>query len=1165
MYSNRKIISYFKNILFIGSICFLFGFNTIKVHSVVRQKVSLNGTWEFKWDNEKRLSYPPNDKGWTKIKVAIISQYATGFGTEGSNHWAWYRRKVRVPDSMKGQRIKLRFSSVKYKAGVYWNGEKVGEHSDGYIPFEIDITDKIDFSKENELLVGVIDHIALQRPDVLPYSRYEYGYTGKHPLSPPYETVIGPVYRTERPIGGICDNVDIVSYPKVYIEDFHITTSVRRSHIMVQVSVLNQSIDNGSYEAAVFIEDKGKIINDFPKQSVLVASGKSVGLLFEESWKNPHLWSHEDPYLYTMIFRIYQNDKIIDEKKFRFGFREYWIEGTQFYLNGRVFKVRRNHFNYGATYEDAKRYMKTLKSINVNQIRLHHKGAPEWILSMADEIGMTLCPESAFYTRWRWYDIENPKMWENARIHWAGIVKSAKNHPSVVMYSLENEMISTARGPEYLDKRRRYRDNWIKIGQYVRSLDPTKPLQYSSGTDIDGWCETVNIHYPRDIKYFFQYPNDLYWNEHEQLTEKKGFGIYGRGSKKYYWKKDKPLIMGEYGFWYHCNPPHGLTAFIGDDAYVENNWYKTYYWCLKKKYYKYSGIAANPWVYTKDREDIFPLQEVFLKDWQSNYYSKELLRKEIIVLNEDYHSKSLQLKVKLTSKNKILDKKNISIKLKEGEKWINEISFKLPDVKKRLNANLDMILINKGKEVNLNSHPIHIFPVIRPVKYDINKTGLYDPDGKSFRELISSGFIFTKVDNLINQEISKLNILIIGKDAVDIQFRSYAILLNEFVNKGGRIIFLEQTKVETMDWLPFKIDIDKHHSSTIAFQAIPDHPILNKIEKDDLKFWRGTHQVSKYNFIRPCFWNFNTISYVGGEKGIDHTPLVTLPYGKGLFVFSQFIISEEMSKEPAAFILFNNMLKYVSDYTSSYNKTGVFADSKSFLSRALTMFGADVEYIDNFPPPNLNSYDVLFIDCKVNLENYKYYLKEYLTGGGKIVLREITPDTYYNIKSILPEDISIAPMPEVKYYLPNKSTQDLKISFSPHKKNMNSYPLGWENELELSELRCPIRAYKVDYNSIFAGITNTDLYWRTPTKYSKMFDKEIAPIASHVITGNNMIPFTQPAIIAIIPHGDGEIIIDQIDWETGLKKVTDSTCRIISNFLNNLKIKMKPNISYNEE
>jgi beta-galactosidase len=1134
-------------------------------YSAERQKISLNGTWDFKWDDENRLSYPPQDSGWDKIKVEIISQYATGFGKDGKNHWAWYRRNVRVPQTMKEEQIKIRFSQVKHKAIVYWNGEKVGEHSDGYIPFEIDITGKVNFYGENVLLVGVIDRIALQRADALPYSVQNDTWDGDGSRRPPESALLNGIYRTTRPIGGIVDNVDLVSYPRVCIDDFHITTSVRRSNCMVEVSISNKSLQEGEFEASIMIEDKGKIVKEFPKQMLSLDDGKDKRIRFKQEWANAHYWSHEDPYLYTMVLKLSDGTKVVDEIDFRFGFREYWIEGTDFYLNGKIFKIRRNHFNYGDSYEDAKYYMKTLKSINVNQIRLHHKAAPEWILNYADEIGMTLVPESSFYSRTRWYDIDNPLMWENAKNQWSGIVKSAKNHPSVVMYSVENEMMSTG---SYLaetdpEKWERYVKRWAEVGQHIKNLDPTKPLQYSWGKDAGGWAETVNLHYQRDIKYFFQYPNDLYWLENENLTEKEGYGYGGRWTRNYIWKKDKPLILGEFGYQYHANPPHGLTPFIGDDAYVSNNWYKTWYWCLEKKYkaYKYSGITANPWVFTSDREVFFKLEEVFLKNWMSNYYSGEKLHKEIIVLNEDFIAKTLTLNIALEGKNKSYFQKRLSLDLQEGEKWVKELSFVLPKVTKRVNADLNMKLVRDGKTVDMYTLPVHIFPEVSNITYQTDKIGLYDPQGKSFREMTSTGFIFSKINSITKDALSKLQVLIIGKDAVTLQFNQKDII-DEFVRKGGRVIFLEQTLVPNISWPSFRLEIDKDHSSTIAFKAVASHPILNHIEKEDLKYWRGNHQVSRFNFVRPSFWNYSTIAYVGGENGINHTPLVTLPCGKGLYMFSQFVLSDEMSNEPVALILFNNMLKHVLDYKPTYRKAGVFADQQSLLPEILANFGAEVTSFQKFLPEDLDSYDVLFFDGNVNLVKYKSSLERFLSRGGKIVLRELSPEKFKNIESILPADISLKPMPELKIFDPDLVDPDkLKISFSATRDeriDTTPYPLGWENEMEMKEVVCPIRAYKFGSHRLLDGITNTDLFWRKSVGYLGTTGEEIAPITSYMVTGDKLVPLTEPAILAIIPVQKGEIIIDQIDWQTGLKKIPTNTRRIISNFLNNLEIKMTP-------
>ena len=1131
-----------------------------------RQIVSLNGIWDFKWDNENYLVYPPDSSAWDKIKVGIISEYVTGFGKNGTNHRAWYRRTVKVPVSMKGNQIKIRFSSVKFRADVYWNGEKIGTHLDGYIPFEIDITNKVKFEGENELLVGVTDRIAIQRSDVLPYTVMEQGAEGDGVLGPPDATILNAVYRTSRPIGGIVDKVELVSYPFVYIEDFHITTSVRKSYCMVEVTTLNNSSKSGSYETDVVIKDKGKIVKKFPKQSVYLAAGENKKKLFKLAWDNAHLWSPEEPYLYDMELRLYEGDKVIDETTFKMGFREYWIEGTEFYLNGKVFKIRRNHFNFGDSYEDGLKYMQMLKDMNVSQIRLHHRAAPEWILDYADEIGMTLVTESAFFSRTIWYDIDNPYMWENAKKHWAGIIKSAKNHPSVIMYSVENEMLSTG---SYMaetdpDKWQRYINNWIEVGKHIKNLDPTKPLQYSWGQDVGGWAETINMHYQRHIRSFFQYPNDLYWLENENLTERKGFGIGGDWNHNYNWKRDKPYIMGEFGYQYHANPPHGLTSFIGDKAYVSNNWYKTWYWALEQKYkaYKYSGISANPWVFTSDRDVLFPLEEVFLKDWRSNFYSGEELRKEIIVLNESYQSKKLDLEINFSDEDEIYYEEKITLNLKEGEKWINELNFSLPKVSKRLNATLTMKLVKNSKELDKYSIPIHIFPQRGTVDYVTGEIGLYDPHGKTLRELTLSGFVFTKLDVINKETLSKLKVLVIGKDALTLDFDKKE-EISEFVKRGGSTIILEQTLIPNHSWPFFRLEIDKEHSSTIAFKSAADHPILKGIEEDDLKYWRGNHQVSQFNFVRPKFWNYTTVSHVGSGMGINHTPLLTFPYGEGILIFSQFVLSKEMANEPAAFILFNNMLEYSLEYKSSYKKAGMYVGKESFLPKAIKYFGAKVEHLENFPPKDIGTYDVLFFDGAIDLKEHHSDLEKFLACGGKIVLRELTPETIKNVKNLIPGNILLKPLPKrITFDSSLVDLKDLTISFSPSRDERVAttwYPLHWENEREMREFVTPIRAHKVGAHSLMDGITNTDLYWRTSSKsLYNTFGEEAAPISSYVIEGDQVVPFTSPAVIGSIEYKKGKVIIDEIDWQTGSQKLPNRTSRIISNLLNNLGIKMKP-------
>ena len=147
------------------------------------------------------------------------------------------------------------------------------------------------------------------------------------------------------------------------------------------------------------------------------------------------------------------------------------------------------------------------------------------------------------------------------------------------------------------------------------------------------------------------------------------------------------------------------------------------------------------------------------------------------------------------------------------------------------------------------------------------------------------------------------------------------------------------------------------------------------------------------------------------------------------------------------------------------------------------------------------------------------------------MLRELTPEVLDHVSCILPDDLALAPLPEPETVrLPTGRT-------------------------------CPARAWKTGYDPLLAGITNFDLYWRTPSGYTAMFGEEITTVASYSVTGIGVPALIQPGVLVRMPHGKGQIIIDQIDWLGGLNSTRDNACRIISNVLNNLGIAMRPNVT----
>ena len=184
---------------------------------------SLNGEWQFAYDdNDVGLK-----EGWHRtgkalplsIQVPFCYQCeAGGLGGDEIHPILWYRRGFTVPDEMRGRRILLRFGAVDYQCAVYVNGERVGEHTGGYLPFALDITFALR-DGENDLCLRVAD-----LPDVSQPRGKQYWKRG----------VMGCWYT---PVSGIWQSVYLEAVGSVAITRLHVTPDIDRRMATVDVSL----------------------------------------------------------------------------------------------------------------------------------------------------------------------------------------------------------------------------------------------------------------------------------------------------------------------------------------------------------------------------------------------------------------------------------------------------------------------------------------------------------------------------------------------------------------------------------------------------------------------------------------------------------------------------------------------------------------------------------------------------------------------------------------------------------------------------------------------------------------------------------------------------------------------------------------------------------------
>jgi beta-galactosidase len=435
----------------------------------------------FSPENDKRV-YIKEENG--KKKEIVFTGVTGGLPISGK---AWYRKKFRLKD-IKGKRVRIEFDGVMSNSRVYCNGNYVGTWPYGYASFAFDITD---FVKEGENLISVsVDN----KPNA---SRW---YPG------------AGIYRNVRLV--IMNNIHI-SLWGTYITTPFIDEKIAKIHIKTNV-------ENHTGKET-YIELETEIVSSEGKLIIAQSNKKEIsndGVFEQEIFiENPILWSLENPYLYTAYSVLKVDNKIVDEYQSHFGIRKLTFDKEKgFFLNGRSIKFKGvcMHHDLGplgaAINKTAlKRQLTILKEMGCNAIRTSHNPPCPELLDLTDEMGFLVIDEA--FDEWKIPKCENGynKLFDEwAEKDLRAMIRRDRNHPSVIMWSIGNEI------PEQNDP-----VNGPKLARFLHNIckeeDPTRPtttaLNWGEISIKNGFAQEVDI--PG-----WNYLPPLYGIFHQLLPEK---------------------------------------------------------------------------------------------------------------------------------------------------------------------------------------------------------------------------------------------------------------------------------------------------------------------------------------------------------------------------------------------------------------------------------------------------------------------------------------------------------------------------------------------------------------------------------------------------------------------------------------------------------------------
>lgn len=504
----------------VNRLLLIIAFIFLLVSAYAQQKKLFNNDWEFVKDSDTAFSTDMLAKKGRIIWEKISLPHTTNIEPVEKKKQQWqgicfYRKFFTMPASLKGKHIAIQFDAAMQEADVYLNGKHVFRHLGGYLPFYINISDKVKIGAQNSIVVRLDNR--------------------DNPLIPPGKSINTLDFNY---YGGIYRNAWLITKEKLYIPDavaadhvagggvllYYENITPQSATLVVRTELCNDFSNVRNAQVRVsFSEISGVTRASDLSASQSIAAGNTAVFLQTITIPTPELWSPETPYLYNVRVEALEKGKIIDKEIVRTGIRTIRIEKDAFYLNGKKLKIRgtNRHQDYpyignalsdNAQYRDAYK----IKQAGFNFVRSSHYPQSPAFLDACDELGIMVMDAIP-----GWQFAGNDSFKVNSYRDMRDMIRRDRNHVSIILW--ETSLNESGMSKDFMQQ----------------AHDIVKQEMPFDGIYSAGWINDV-------------YDVFLPARQHGKAPD--------------YWKKynkDRPLLIAEYGDWeyYAQNAGFNQTAF----------------------------------------------------------------------------------------------------------------------------------------------------------------------------------------------------------------------------------------------------------------------------------------------------------------------------------------------------------------------------------------------------------------------------------------------------------------------------------------------------------------------------------------------------------------------------------------------------------------------------
>lgn len=406
-----------------------------------RQDILLNNDWNFRFSHqvqkgtEVRVDLPHTWNAQDALSGKI--DYKRGIGN--------YEKNLFIRSEWKGKRLFIRFEGVNNIADVFVNRRHIGEHRGGYGAFIFEITGKVEYGKENSILVRVNNGEQLDIMPLVGDFNFYGGICRDVHLLITDETCISPLNYASPGVRLIQDSV-----------------SHKYAKVRAVVDLSNGDSGNREVELNVRLLDGQRVVKEGTKK-VNLSGNAAMQQEFTFEIDQPHLWNgRQDPFLYQAEVTLSRNGQMVDRVTQPLGLRFYRIDPDKgFFLNGKHLPLQgvcrhqdRSEVGNALRPQHHEEDAALMLEMGVNAVRLAHYPQATYFYDLMDKNGIIVWAEIPFVGPGGYNDkgfVDLPAFRANGKEQLKELIRQHYNHPSICVWGLFNELTELGDNPvEYI-------------------------------------------------------------------------------------------------------------------------------------------------------------------------------------------------------------------------------------------------------------------------------------------------------------------------------------------------------------------------------------------------------------------------------------------------------------------------------------------------------------------------------------------------------------------------------------------------------------------------------------------------------------------------------------------------------------------------------------------